>query len=70
MSDGLDHELVGRVGQVTIPISAARPGEVLLPIRGGTEAFTACSDVPIAKHARVMVIECLSGRTVTVTPYP
>jgi hypothetical protein len=63
----LDQYLVGTVGQVTVPITATRPGEVMLPVRGGTEAFTACSDVPIAKYARVVVVECLSGRTVSVT---
>jgi membrane protein implicated in regulation of membrane protease activity len=63
----LDQKLVGTVGTVTVPISATRPGEVVLPVRGGTEAYTACSDEPIAKHSRVVVIECLSGRTVSVT---
>jgi hypothetical protein len=63
----LDQDLIGTVGQVTIPISAARPGEVMLPVRGGTEAFTACSDEAIAKYARVVVVECLTGRTVSVT---
>ena len=63
----LDQELIGTVGQVTVPITASRPGEVMLPVRGGTEAFTACSDEPIAKYARVVVVECLTGRTVSVT---
>lgn len=43
---------------------------MLLPIRGGTEAFAAWADEPIAKHARVMVIEWLSARSVLVTPHP
>jgi hypothetical protein len=64
----LDQDLVGTVGQVTVPITSTRPGEVLLPVRGGTEAFAACADEPIAKYARVVVVECLSGRTVSVTP--
>jgi hypothetical protein len=63
----LDQDLVGTVGQVTVPIAPTRPGEVVLPVRGGTEAFAACSDEPIAKYARVVVVECLSGRTVAVT---
>jgi hypothetical protein len=70
VAESLSNELVGTVGTVTLAITPARPGEVMLPVRGGTEAFTACADEPIAKHARVMVIESLSGRTVTVTPYP
>jgi membrane protein implicated in regulation of membrane protease activity len=63
----LDQDLVGTVGKVTVPISATRTGEVVLPIRGGTEAYAACSDETIPKYARVVVVECLSGRTVTVT---
>ena len=63
----LDQELVGTVGQVTLAIAPSRPGEVVLPVRGGTEAFTACSDEAIAKYSRVVVVECLTGRTVSVT---
>jgi len=70
VADSLNSDLVGTVGTVTLAILPTRPGEVLLPVRGGTEAFTACADEPIAKHARVMVIECLTGRTVAVTPFP
>jgi hypothetical protein len=63
----LDQELIGTVGQVTLAISPTHPGEVVLPVRGGTEAFMACSDETIAKYARVVVVECLTGRTVSVT---
>jgi len=66
----LDQGLAGTVGKVTVPINARRPGEVVLPVRGGTEAYTACSDEPIAKNTRVVVVECLSARTVSVTPVP
>ena len=37
-------------------------------VRAGTETFAALSDEPIAKNTRVVVVECLSGRTVSVTP--
>jgi hypothetical protein len=40
----------------------------MLPVRGGTEAYKACSDEPIAKYAKVVVIDLLTGRTVAVTP--
>jgi membrane-bound ClpP family serine protease len=60
--------LIGKVGYVTVPIPVGGPGEVMVSIRGGTEAFAAWSDEPIAKHARVVVIEDRSGRSVTVTP--
>ncbi len=40
----------------------------MLPVRGGTEAFAAFADEPIAKYARIVVVECRSARSVTVTP--
>ena len=64
----MDQQLVGTIGHVSVPITSVRPGEVVLPLRGGTEAFAAFSDEPIGKHARVVVVECRSARSVTVTP--
>jgi hypothetical protein len=68
MEDQLDQEIVGKVGRVTLGISPDHPGEVVVAIRGGTEAFAALCDEPVAKNARVVVVEYLTGRTVTVTP--
>jgi hypothetical protein len=65
-----EQDLVGTIGRVTVPIPADGPGEVLLPVRGGTEAFAAWADQPIEKHARVLVIEAPSARSVVVTPFP
>ena len=62
--------LVGTVGYVSVPIPPSGAGEVMLSVRGGTEAFAAYSDEPIPKHARVVVLECRSARSVTVTPLP
>jgi hypothetical protein len=62
--------IVGVIGRITVPIPANGPGEVLLPVRGGTEAYAAWSDRPIEKHAQVLVVECTSGRSVIVTPFP
>jgi hypothetical protein len=59
--------LLGAIGRVTVSIPADGPGEVLLPVRGGTEAFAAWSDEPVAKHSRVVVVECLSARSVFVS---
>ena len=70
MPDDVDESLVGAVGRVTVPIPADGPGEVLLPVRGGTEAFAAWSDQPMPKHARVLVVETSSARSVIVTPFP
>jgi membrane protein implicated in regulation of membrane protease activity len=63
-------ELVGTVGYVSVPIPAGGAGEVMLSVRGGTECFAAHADEPIAKHARVVVVESRSARSVTVTPLP
>jgi hypothetical protein len=60
--------LIGQVGYVSLAIPADGPGEVMLPVRGGTEAFAAWCDEPVAKHTRVVVVEDRSGRSVTVTP--
>ncbi|HUN30891.1 MAG TPA: hypothetical protein VMU95_02640 [Trebonia sp.] len=53
---------------MTVSIPHNGPGEVLLPVRGGSEAFTALSDEPVARHRRVVVVEQLSARSVMVTP--
>ena len=68
MPADIDQDLVGTIGYVTVPVTPDGPGEVMLPVRGGTEAYAAFSDEPIAKHSRVVVVECRSARSVTVTP--
>lgn len=65
-----EESLLGRVGRVTVSIPANGPGEVLLPIRGATEAFAAWSDEAIPRHSRVVVVESMSARSVFVTPFP
>jgi hypothetical protein len=62
--------LIGEVGYVSVPIPAGKPGEVILAVRGGSEAFAAWADEPIAKAARVVVVDERSARSVTVTPLP
>ncbi len=64
----MDQGLVGTIGYLTLSVTPENPGEVMLPVRGGTEAFAAFADEPIAKHARIVVVECRSARSVTVTP--
>ena len=68
--DRRKESLVGSVGFVTVPIPSSGPGEVMVSVRGGTEAFAAWSDEPIPKHTRVVVIEDRTARSVTVTPVP
>jgi hypothetical protein len=62
--------LLGAIGRVTVSIPPAGPGEVLLPVRGGTETFAAWSDEPIARHTRIVVVDTISARSVLVMPYP
>lgn len=70
MPDELDQDLIGTVGLVSVPITKHRMGEVMVAVRGGTEAFGATADQAIPKNSRVVVIERLSGRTLSVTPLP
>ncbi len=65
-----DDQIIGRTGAVSLAILPDHAGEVMIGIRGGTEAFTAVADEPIPKHTRVVVVDRLSARTVTVTPLP
>ena len=69
-ASGRHDDLVGKIGRVTVSIPRNGPGEVLLPVRGGSEAFAALSDEPIPRHSRVVVVEALSARSVLVTPLP
>jgi hypothetical protein len=63
-------DLLGSVGRVTVSIPQGGLGEVLLPVRGGSEAFAASSDEPVPRHSRVVVVECLSARSVVVARLP
>jgi hypothetical protein len=67
---GAEESLLGKIGRVTVSIPADGPGEVLLTVRGGTEAFAAWSDEPIMRHRRVVVVDSISARSVFVTPVP
>ncbi|MGW6742309.1 hypothetical protein ACWGDX_16530 [Streptomyces sp. NPDC055025] len=61
---------VGAIGRVTVPIPADGPGEVLVSVRGGSEAYAAWADHPIGINLRVIVVECVSARSVIVEPFP
>ncbi len=67
--DGVAAETVGRMGRVSVPISPDLPGEVIIQIRGGSEAYTAYtqSEEPLAVNTRIVVVEQLSSRTLLVT---
>jgi hypothetical protein len=70
-----DQSLIGSIGVLLVATRGqAGPGEVLLKIRGGTEAYLAWSINPIPKGATVLVIENRGTRTVDVSewadPFP
>ncbi|MCW2875175.1 hypothetical protein [Actinacidiphila oryziradicis] len=69
-ADDAEQSPVGAIGRVTVSIPPNGPGEVLLAIRGGTEAFAAWAEVPIARHVRVIVVDRTSARSVVVEPFP
>ena len=50
-----DHELVGKIGHVTGAIEPGEMGEVMVPVRGGSECFYAYSrdEESIPEGARV-----------------
>ncbi|QMU66891.1 hypothetical protein [Streptacidiphilus sp. P02-A3a] len=61
--------MVGSVGRVTGTVGPGLVGEVLVPVRGGTEAFLAYPAVPgerIARGSIVVVEEYQPPRTVYV----
>ena len=65
-----DASLVGSIGVLVIATRGqAGPGEVVLRIRGGTEAYIAWSAEPIARGQTVLVIESRSHRTVDVSEW-
>jgi hypothetical protein len=62
-----DESSIGRVGVLVVGTRGGDgPGEVLIKIRGGTEAFLAWSEKPLPKGATVLVIESRGARAVDV----
>lgn len=63
--------MVGKVGRVTGTIAPGKTGEVVVAIRGGTEAFLAHAveaDVTSPPNTRVVVVEYYPPRTAYVAP--
>ena len=64
-------DVVGKVARVTADITPGHLGEVLIEVRQGTERFLARasdSTLTIPRHAQVIVVGSLGGRTVEVEP--
>lgn len=64
---GPDESAVGCFGTLSVATrGSAGPGEVLVRMRGGTEAYLAWSEEPLAKGTGVLVFNSRGGRTLDV----
>jgi hypothetical protein len=62
-----DDAVIGRTGELLVGTRGAQgPGEVLVRVRGGTEAFLAWSDDPLPKGTTVLVVDSRGTRQVDV----
>ena len=62
-----DEACIGTVGVLTVATRGdAGPGEVLIKVRGGSEAFLAWSEKPLPRGATVLVIDSRGARAVDV----
>jgi hypothetical protein len=65
-----DEALIGCIGKIIIATRGeAGPGEVMVRVRGGSEALIAWSSEPLPKGATVLVIESRGHRMVDVSPW-
>jgi predicted nucleotidyltransferase len=65
-----DDSLIGSIGVIIIATRGAKgPGEVLLKVRGGSEAYLAYSAEPIPKGSTVLVINNRGRRSVDVSAW-
>jgi hypothetical protein len=63
--------MVGKMGRVTGTIGPGKLGEVMVQVRGGSEAFhayAADADDLLRPGTRIVVVEYYPPRTVVVTP--
>lgn len=62
-----DEDPIGCVGVLLLGTRGAQgPGEVLVRVRGGTEAYIAWSEEPLPTDATVLIIDSRGRRTVDV----
>ncbi|NUP50049.1 MAG: hypothetical protein HOW97_22465 [Catenulispora sp.] len=66
-----DDAVIGCVGVLHVGTRGQRgPGEVVVQVRGGSEAFIAWSEEPLTKGTRVLVVESRGERAVDVVAFP
>lgn len=67
--DGVTANVVGREAAVTVAIpGGTKRGEVMVRVRGGTEAYMAICDVEVDAGCQVVVLEDRGERTLVVSP--
>jgi hypothetical protein len=65
-----DESLIGSIGVLVIATRGAQgPGEVIIKVRGGSEAYLAWSAEPIPQGATVLVINNRGTRSVDVSAW-
>ncbi|MGO9903828.1 MAG: hypothetical protein ACLP0J_30130 [Solirubrobacteraceae bacterium] len=68
---GSGDSVVGCDGKLTIATRGlGGPGEVLVKTRGGTEAYLAWSEQPLARGTEVLVLNARGERAVDVMEWP
>jgi hypothetical protein len=69
MPGDLDAELIGLTGRISVPVPVGGAGEIIISVRGGSEAFTAYTlgEEELPRNARAAVVEKTGARTVLVT---
>jgi hypothetical protein len=66
-----ENSAVGCTGKVIVATRGPDgPGEVLVKMRGGTEAYLAWSEEPIARGTEILVYNSRGERTVDVMEFP
>ena len=62
--------LIGSIGVLSVATRGTDgPGEVIVKIRGGSEAYIAWSPTPLPRGQTVLVIESRGSRTVDVSEW-
>jgi hypothetical protein len=65
-----EYSVIGSIGILLVGTRGSKgPGEVLVKIRGGSEAYIAWSPAPIPRGATVLVIESRGARSVDVSEW-
>jgi hypothetical protein len=66
----VDHTMIGKMGRVTGTVAPGKLGEVMVQIRGGSEAFHAYGhegEETLVPGTRIVVVEYYPPRTVVVS---